>query len=232
MAAATIRSMGRICFLGLAIAASGAQALETVDFQVITRDSALIRALQSASVILAAERDGQTEAQDILSDGRAEYGALLNALYARGHYSAVIHVFADGREVADIPPLDAPARIDQIKITVDPGPRFALLRATLHPLPSRPNLPQGFRIGATAESGVIIAAADAAVDGWRTQGNAKAKVTAKNIVADHASATLAADIEISPGPVLRFEKTDLHRAGPDARRPDPEDRGPDRGKAV
>ena len=206
MAAATIRSMGRICVLALAVLASGAQALETVDFQVTTEDSALIRALQSASVILAAERDGQTDAQDILSDGRAEYGALLNALYARGHYSAVIHVYADGREVADIPPLDAPARIDQIKITVDPGPRFALSRATLRPLPSQPNLPDGFRIGAPAESGVIIAAAGAALDGWRTQGNAKAKVTAQTIVADHASATLAADIQIAPGPVLRFGK--------------------------
>ncbi len=206
MAAATIRSMGRICVLALAVLASGAQALETVDFQVTTEDSALIRALQSASVILAAERDGQTDAQDILSDGRAEYGALLNALYARGHYSAVIHVYADGREVADIPPLDAPARIDQIKITVDPGPRFALSRATLRPLPSQPNLPDGFRIRAPAESGVIIAAAGAAVDGWRTQGNAKAKVTAQTIVADHASATLAADIQIAPGPVLRFGK--------------------------
>lgn len=206
MAAATIRSKGRICVLALAVLASGAQALETVDFQVTTEDSALIRALQSASVILAAERDGQIDAQDILSDGRAEYGALLNALYARGHYSAVIHVYADGREVADIPPLDAPARIDQIKITVDPGPRFALSRATLRPLPSQPNLPDGFRIGAPAESGVIIAAAGAAVDGWRTQGNAKAKVTAQTIVADHASATLAADIQIAPGPVLRFGK--------------------------
>jgi translocation and assembly module TamA len=162
MAAATIRSMGRICFLALALVASGAQALETVDFQVATEDAQLIRALKAASVILAAERDGQTDAQDILSDGRAEYGALLNALYARGHYSAVIHVYADGREVAAILPLDAPARIDRIQITVDPGPRFALSRATVRPLPSRPDLPTGFRIGAPAESGVIVAAAGAA----------------------------------------------------------------------
>jgi hypothetical protein len=72
MAAATIRSMGRICFLALALVASGAQALETVDFHVATEDAQLIRALKAASVILAAERDGQTDAQDILSDGRAE----------------------------------------------------------------------------------------------------------------------------------------------------------------
>jgi outer membrane translocation and assembly module TamA len=71
-------------------------------------------------------------------------------------------------------------------------------------LPNRPDLPTGFRIGAPAESGVIVAAVGAAVDGWRSQGNAKAKVTAQDVVADHASATLSADIQIAPGPVLRF----------------------------
>ncbi|MFM7656352.1 MAG: autotransporter assembly complex protein TamA [Paracoccaceae bacterium] len=204
MAAATIRVMGRICAFALALAAPAVQALDAVEFQVATEDAALTRALQSASILLAAERDSQTEAQDILSDGRAEYAALLNALYARGHYSAVIHVYADGREVATIPPLDAPSRIDRVRVTVDPGPRFALSRATLRPLPSRPNLPEGFRIGAPAESGVIIAAAGAGVDGWRAQGNAKAKVAAQDIVADHDRATLSADIQIAPGPVLRF----------------------------
>ena len=51
MAAATIRSMGRICFLALALAASGAQALDTVDFQVATEDAQLIRALKEQEIV-------------------------------------------------------------------------------------------------------------------------------------------------------------------------------------
>lgn len=204
MAAATILGMGRLCALVLVLGATGAEALEKVDFVVASDDAALTKALQAASLVLAAERDGQTQAQDILSDGRAEYGALLNALYARGHYSAVIHVYADGREVAAIPPLDAPTRITALKVTVDPGPRFALSRATVRPLPPRVDLPDGFRPGAPAESGVIIAAAGAGVDGWRARGNAKAKIAAQDIVADHTRATVSADIQIAPGPVLRF----------------------------
>lgn len=206
MSAATIRGMGRLCAVALALVAPGAQALEKVEFLVAGEDAALTRALEAASIILGAERDGQTEAQDILSDGRAEYGALLNALYARGHYSAVIHVYADGREVAAIAPLDAPARIDRIRVTVEPGPRFALSRTTVRPLPAGATLPEGFAPGAPAESGVVIAAAGAGVAGWRGQGHAKAKVAAQNIVADHARATLSADIQIAPGPVLRFGK--------------------------
>ena len=206
MSAATIRGMGRLCAVALALVAPGAQALEKVEFLVAGEDAALTRALEAASIILGAERDGQTEAQDILSDGRAEYGALLNALYARGHYSAVIHVYADGREVAAIAPLDAPARIDRIRVTVDPGPRFALSRTTVRPLPAGATLPEGFAPGAPAESGVVIAAAGAGVAGWRDQGHAKAKIAAQDIVADHARATLSADIQIAPGPVLRFGK--------------------------
>lgn len=204
MGVATIRGMGRLGLLALAVAATGVQALEKVEFLVASDDKALTRALQDASLVLAAEKREQTDAQDILSDGRAEYAALLNALYARGHYSAVIHVYADGREVASIPPLDAPPQVSRVKVTVDPGPRFALSRATVRPLAYGTELPEGFRIGAPAESGVIIAAAGAAVQGWRSQGNAKARISAQDLEADHARALLAADIQIAPGPALRF----------------------------
>lgn len=204
MVANTILGMGRLCALALVLAATSADALEKVEFLVASDDNSLTRALQSASIILGSERDGRTEAQDILSDGRAEYAALLNALYARGHYSAVIHVYADGREVASIPPLDSPPRIDYVKVTVDPGPHFSLSRATVRPLAYGSDLPEGFRLGASAESGVIIAAAGAAVDGWRALGNAKARIAGQSIVADHDRATLSADIQVDPGPVLRF----------------------------
>lgn len=201
--------MGRLCVFALVLAATGAEALEKVEFLVASDDPALTKSLRAASIILAAERDGQTGAQDILSDGRAEYAALLNALYAQGHYSAVIHVYADGREVAGIAPLDTPARIDTVKVTVDPGPRFALSRATVRPLAYATELPEGFRLGAPAESGVLIAAAGAGIDGWRAQGHAKARIAGQDLVADHNRATLSADIQIAPGPVLRFGRLEV-----------------------
>lgn len=209
MVTATIRCLGHAGVFALAFVASAAQALDKVEFLVDTQNKELTRALRDASVLLASERDHRTDAQDLLTDGRAEYAALLNALYARGHYSAVIHVFADGREVAAIPPLDAPSRIDHLKITVDPGPPFVLSHASVQPLPARPDLPEGFRPGAPAESGVILGATTAAVDGWRAQGNAKAKVASQDIVADHARATLSADIRLAPGPVLRFGRLEI-----------------------
>lgn len=204
MAGASIRSVGHVGVVALTLIATAAQGLDKVEFLVASEDESLTRALRDASVVLASEREKRTETQDILSDGRAEYAALLNALYARGHYSAVIHVYADGREVADIPPLDVQSRLSHLKITVDPGPRFALSRATVQPLPRRAELPEGFRSGAVAESGVILGAATAAVDGWRARGHAKARIAGQDIVADHRNATLSAAIQVDPGPVLRF----------------------------
>lgn len=209
MAAATIRCLGRLGVLALVLAASSAQAIEAVEFIVSSKDKDLASKLRAASVLLSGEQTGQTAPQDALTNGRAEYAALLNTLYAHGHYSGVIHVYADGREVASIPPLDTPARIDHIKITVDPGPRFVLSRVAVEPLAPRTKLPDGFRPDAPAESGIILGAAAASVEGWRSLGHAKARIAGQSLVADHASATLSAAIRVEPGPVLRFGRLEV-----------------------
>ena len=209
MVAATIRCLGRLSVFALALASSAAQAADGVEFFVNSPDAKLTRALRDASAVLGAQKEKRSDPQDILASSRAEYAALLNTLYAYGHYSAVIHVTVDGREAASIPPLDAPGRIGQVKVSVDPGPRFALSRATLQPLPARAEMPEGFRAGEPAESGTIIAAAAAGVEGWRRLGHAKARISGQNLVADHAKALLAADIQVAPGPVLRFGRLEV-----------------------
>jgi translocation and assembly module TamA len=47
-------------------------------------------------------------------------------------------------------------------------------------------------------------AVGAGIDGWRNVGHAKSNVAAQNVVADHAANTLAARVELNPGPRLRF----------------------------
>lgn len=207
MAAALNPRLGCAGLLALAFWAGAAKAVEKIEFLVASDDEVLSQTLREASVLLRAEKDREgQDAQDILANARAEYAALLNALYAHGRYSAVIHVLADGREVADIPPLDSPAKIGQITVTVDPGRMFVLSRAAVHPMPGNADVPEGFHVGLPAESGTIIAAAGAALQDWRAAGHAKARIAGQNLVADHADATLSADITVEPGPVLRFGK--------------------------
>ena len=185
-------------------AASVGQALDQLDFTVKGGSKALEKDLRAASILLASQKSGATDAQDLFADARAEYAGLLNALYAAGHYSAVINVYVDGAEAAGIPPLDAPEVISRISVVVEPGPVFTFSQARVAPLTKKTVLPPGFARGRTAESGLVLEAVTAGVDGWRSAGHAKAAATAQNLTADHGRATLSADVTLTPGPRLRF----------------------------
>ena len=82
------RVRGRAIAAGWAVAgllASGAaSALERLDFAVTAAPSALESELRAASVLLASQKAGKVSAQEIFADARAEYGSLLNRLYAGG----------------------------------------------------------------------------------------------------------------------------------------------------
>lgn len=192
-----------LCVLA-AFGAVPVHAQDSFTFRVEGDDKGLASALEGASAIAAARAAEGADAQDIFAAARAEYGRILGALYARGHYSAVISVRIDGREAADIAPLDAPTRIGSVDVTVDPGPVFAFGGTRVAPLAQGTTLPPGFTPGKTAESGVIGQAAQAGIDGWRKQGHARAGVAGQDIVADHPRRTLSAEIRLDPGPRLRF----------------------------
>ncbi|NBZ86858.1 autotransporter assembly complex protein TamA [Stagnihabitans tardus] len=167
---------------------------------VIQGDKAMQRAVRAASGL---SEDGKT-ALDLYTDAQAEYGRLISALYAMGHYGPVISVKIDGREASTIAPLDAPAQVRSIVVTVDPGPAFAFGALRLAPLAGNTELPEGFKTGEPAYSGTVQDAVTAGIDGWREVGHAKAGVGRQALSADHQAGTLSADITLAPGPVLRF----------------------------
>ncbi|WP_431297727.1 autotransporter assembly complex protein TamA [Tabrizicola sp. BL-A-41-H6] len=193
-----------------------AGALDRLDFVVAGEDKKLTEAVRDASLLLSQQAQDQTDPQDLFAAARADYARIVNALYARGHYSAVVNITLDGREAAAIAPFEAPARIDRIMVTVDPGPLFRFSETTVAPLPKKTDLPQGFRPGEAAESGVIADALSTSISAWRDTGHAKAGLSRQDLVADHANARLAADLRLDPGPRLRFgtlaiEGTELMR---------------------
>jgi translocation and assembly module TamA len=65
-------------------------------------------------------------------------------------------------------------------------------------------LPEQFSTGARARAPVVGAAADAGIAGWRDVGHAKVAIDGQNIVADHRSNTLSAEVALRPGPVVTF----------------------------
>lgn len=191
---------------GLLLVVPQAFARDLLQFQTPGASADLRGELMGASLLQAARRDNVTDPQDLFAAARAEYSRLLGALYARGHYSGVIHVLIDGREAANIAPLDAPSQIGQINVTVEPGPSFTFSRAEIAPLAPATVLPESFRKGAVAGSGAIREAVAVSVEAWRAVGNAKAAVAAQDLLADHGNSTLSASVKLNPGQKLRFGK--------------------------
>jgi translocation and assembly module TamA len=196
------RAVAAVAVLACAPAASGAW--ERLSFAVAGDDSELEEALLDASGLRAARRDGRRTAQDVFAAARADYARLLGALYAAGHYGATISIRLDGREAADIPPLSPPARVTAVSVRIDPGPRFRFGTLAVGPLAAGTELPEGFAPGRVAASGLVTAAAGAAVDGWRARGHARAAVAGQDLRADHRRAALDVRLAIAPGPRLRF----------------------------
>jgi translocation and assembly module TamA len=164
----------------------------------------LEEAIRGASRLLELEPQEKVAAQDLLAAARADYGAILSALYAQGHYSGVISIRLDGREAATIPALEMPATVGMVQISVDPGPPFRFGRVALGPQAQGTELPEGFRPGAPAGSGVVTSAVELSIRAWREVGHAKARIASQDVLADHADARLDVAVGMDPGPRLRF----------------------------
>jgi translocation and assembly module TamA len=143
-------------------------------------------------------------AQDYIAAARSDYQRILTVLYAEGRYGGTISILIDGREAAGILPLDAPDRINQIRIIVEPGPLFTFGRADVGPLPAGTLLPESFATGETARSGTIGDAVQAGVESWQDAGHAKAAPGDQQIRALHEQDVLDVSVTLQPGPILTF----------------------------
>ncbi len=192
-----------VVLVGVGSVADGSFALERVNLSVAGKNEDLTARLRGASGLLALEQ-GRDASDEVLAAARAEYGRLIGALYAAGYYSPVISVKIDGREASSIAPLDVPRVVKNVSIAVNPGPQFAFSAAEVKPLAPGTEMPDTFQRGAVARSDIVRQAVGAGVEGWRDVGHAKVAVAAQDVVADHAAQTLAARVQLTPGPRLRF----------------------------
>ena len=203
-----MRGIGRLGALALVAGAvaigTGAKSLENVQFAAPGASEELAQRLRNASLLLSEEVQQTDNVQEILAAARAEYARLLSVLYAEGRFGGVINVLVDGREAAGLSPLSPPRAINRIEVRVQPGPLYRFSRAEVDPLAAGTELPEGFRVGEPAEVPAIRDAVDAAIEGWRDAGYAKADVAAQDIVARHARESVDASIRVATGPSVTF----------------------------
>ncbi len=165
---------------------------------------ALADDLREVSLLKDAVGDGTTDPREIVALGQNEYLNLLEALYAKGYYSAVISVRLDGQEAARIPVGGEPPAMSRAAVTVQTGPRFLFGRTVIAPVREVEAVPETFRTGEPALASVVRSTAKSVVRDWEEAGHAKADIAGQDIVARHPEARLDAEITVDPGPRLRF----------------------------
>ena len=185
------------------------KAFENVGFSAPGASEELTERLRNASLLLSSEVQATDDVQEILAAARAEYARMLSVLYAEGRFGGVINVLVDGREAASLSPLSPPSSVGRIEVRVQPGPVYTFSRAQVNPVAPGTELPEGFRVGATAEVPVIRQSVDAAVQGWRDAGHAKVDIAGQDITALHPQQNVAATIRLTPGPSVTFGRFEV-----------------------
>jgi translocation and assembly module TamA len=177
----------------------------TVEIEAAGADRALRRALRDASALEQEQSDPPHSAAALLARARADYGRLVSALYAEGHYGGAVAITLDGKRIESIPPDAALPRPAAFTIRVDPGPVFVFGRISVvnapPPDPRARGAPEyGRTQGAVAKSEKVLGAERAIVRGWRAAGYPKATIANRRIVANHDRRTLDVTLTAAHGP--------------------------------
>ncbi|WP_455480776.1 autotransporter assembly complex protein TamA [Bartonella sp. B12(2025)] len=167
-----------------------------------------IKIVKAVSSLFADRDKASSSSSGLLAKARSDYRAILSALYADGRYGGVISIKINGLEVADLSPVTQLSAQSNIVITIDAGPQYVFGVAAIdkvapstkyrvHRMPTIEEL--GYNVGIVAKSESILKAEKWAVEGWRQQGYAKAKIMKSEVVADHATRLIDAQIAVDPG---------------------------------
>ncbi|GGG73842.1 outer membrane protein assembly factor [Salipiger pallidus] len=200
----TLRRLPAAFGLAFCLATSPASAFDALNFSTPGMDEDLRSEIENASALTLAKNEDRTSGPDVLAAALSDYGILTETLYANGYYGGTVSILLDGREASEIQLLSTPQSVGQVTVRVQTGPKFKFGEASVTPLAPNTELPEEFARTSTARASVVGDAADAAIDGWRQVGHAKAEVGYQNVTADHARARLDVEMRIAPGRELRF----------------------------
>ncbi|MEM1078023.1 MAG: autotransporter assembly complex family protein [Pseudomonadota bacterium] len=190
-------------FIVIGLGLTNAQA-QDLEISTAFIDEELTESLRAASLVRVVLDEASSTSQDVVAAAKADYKRYLSVLYQNGYYSGVVSILVDGREAAQLSPFETPDQVSKIEVEVTPGNPFTFGRAIVDPTAPGTELPEDFRSGALARSGLIKQAADASIQSWRDVGHAKAALTGQRVTAAHQENALNVDIKIDPGPRLTF----------------------------
>lgn len=179
-------------------------------------DSDLRDKLLAASALERGKDKPVSGSVGLISLARSDFEQVLGALYEEARYGGVVSISLAGRKLEDLAP-DTDLKAFEpvpVAISVAPGPQFRFGDVAVVTDEGREfdAAAYGLVAGAAAGSTVILSAETQVVRALRELGHPLAKVTSRDVVADHDRSELDVTLHVSAGPVAPFGETSVDGA--------------------
>lgn len=173
-------------------------------------DKDLVKKLENASTLKADEERPVSGSLGLLAKARADREQLVAALYADARYEGVVTVTIEGKPLDDLPP-DAEFKGPQpipVVISIAAGAKFTLGNIRLEgDAAGLASADFGLIAGGDAGSGAVLKAEALIVRALKQEGRPLARITDRQIIAEHASSTLDVTLTVAAGPVAGYGDT-------------------------
>ncbi|TIO13028.1 MAG: outer membrane protein assembly factor [Mesorhizobium sp.] len=182
----------------------------TVTIDAPDADEDLAEKLENASALKADEEHPVSGSLGLLAKARSDRDQLVAAFYADALYEGVVTITIQGKPLDDLPPdaeFSGPQPIPVV-ISIAAGPKFTLGNIRLKgDAAGLASADFGLIAGGDASSGAVLKAEAAIVRALKQEGRPLAKVTGREIVAEHAGSTLDVTLTVAAGPVAGYGDT-------------------------
>lgn len=175
-----------------------------VDLTAGTADPDLTEALQNSSRLVGDKDKPVSGDLGVVVKARDDRERLIATLYEKARYGGVVTITVDGKNIDNLPPNPVFDRSKPVtvNVNVDPGPVFHVRDVQFGGDAAMRN-PADYDLAPGEEAGslVIIKAGDKIVEQLKSEGRPLAKLTKREVVADHRTSTVDIVITTDGGPV-------------------------------
>lgn len=171
-------------------------------------------AVQDASGLYGLEQDGAHSTDEVLRAALSERARIIGAMYQQGRYAAIVEVEVAGTSVSNPAirdAIDAAFARGTVPATIrlTPGPVFHLGTVAVHDPDGRPATivgaaATGLAVGDVAGSAGLVAAEARLTSAMQNDGYPLARVTSREVVADHRAVKVDVTYVVDPGRSATF----------------------------
>ncbi|EDQ33391.1 Outer membrane protein [Hoeflea phototrophica DFL-43] len=190
----------------------------TVTLDVIGNDpdNALQDRLKAASQLVQGAERPVSGSIGLIQRANGDFEQLVAVLYENARYAGEVSILLNGRNLAGLPAdanLEGQAAVP-VRIVVTPGREFLFGDVNVSTSDGQSYDAGDTELvsGAVARSTVILDAETALIQDLRGAGHPSAKVSGRDVVADHANGVLDVSLTLDDGPVAAFGATSVDGA--------------------